>query len=101
LCTWSKGAKIEIGNDVGISGGSIVANKSIEIGDGTLIGANTTIIDTDFHPIKSNNRRYDKKGIASKPIKIGKNVFIGMNCIVLKGSTISDNSVIPAGTIVR
>jgi acetyltransferase-like isoleucine patch superfamily enzyme len=101
FCTWEKDAKIKIGNDVGISGGSIVASKSIEIGDGTLIGTNCTIIDTDFHPAKSEKRRYDKKNIKSAPIKIGKNVFIGMNAIILKGVTVSDNSVIPAGAVIR
>jgi acetyltransferase-like isoleucine patch superfamily enzyme len=101
LCTWSKSAEINIGDDVGISGGSIVASKRVEIGRGTLIGANTTIIDTDFHPIKSLNRRYDKEGIKSDPVKIGKNVFIGMNCIILKGVIVPDNSIVPAGSVVN
>ena len=35
------------------------------------------------------------------PIKIGNNVWIGANSIILKGVTIGDNSVIAAGTIVR
>lgn len=101
ICTWSKDAVIRIGNDVGISGGSIVAEKGIEIGDGTIIGANSTIIDTDFHPLKSDNRRYSTDDVKSKPVKIGKNVFIGMNCIILKGVTIPDNAIVPAGSVVR
>jgi len=101
LCTWSSNAQIIIGNDVGISGGSIVATEKIEIGDGTLIGANCMIIDSNFHPIKSANRRYDKKNIMSASIKIGRNVFLGTGCIILKGSTIPDNSVVPAGKVVR
>jgi len=101
ICTWAKGAKIVIGNDVGISGGAIVAAKKVTIGDGTLIGANTLIIDSDFHPIKSKKRRYSKRGIKSAPITIGKNVFIGTNCTILKGANIKDNSVVPAGATVR
>ncbi|HJY98733.1 MAG TPA: acyltransferase [Patescibacteria group bacterium] len=101
ICTWSATARIIIGNDVGISGGSIVASNKIEIGDGTIVGANCTIIDTDFHPIKSAFRRYDKKRIKSMPVKIGKNVFVGMNCIILKGATIPDNAVVPAGSVIR
>jgi acetyltransferase-like isoleucine patch superfamily enzyme len=101
FCTWSSTALIKIGNDVGISGGSIVSAEGIEIGDGTLIGANTTIIDTDFHPIQSPERRYDKENIRSKKVMIGKNVFIGANCIILKGSVIPDNSIVPAGSVVR
>jgi len=101
LCTWKKGALIKVGKDVGISGGSIVAAKKIEIGDGTLIGANTTIIDTDFHPLESPRRRYETKNVRSAPVKIGKNVFIGTNAIILKGVNIPDNFVIPAGSVVR
>ncbi len=101
ICTWNKKAVIKIGRDVGISGGSIVAADRIEIGDGTLIGANTTIIDTDFHPISSEKRRYATKNVKSRPIVIGKNVFIGMNSIILKGVTIPDNSIVPAGSVVR
>jgi acetyltransferase-like isoleucine patch superfamily enzyme len=101
LCTWSDRALIKVGDDVGISGGSIVSAERIEIGDGTLIGANTTIIDTDFHPLKSLNRRYEVKNVRTKNIKIGNNVFIGANCLILKGSVIPDNSVVPAGSIVR
>ncbi len=101
MCTWNKGAQIVIGNDVGISGGSIVASQKIEIGNGTIIGANTTIIDTDFHPLKSERRRYDKDNVQSQSIRIGNNVFIGMNCVILKGSDIPNNSIVPAGSVVR
>lgn len=99
--TWAKNAQIKIGNNVGISGGVISASTKIIIGDDTLIGANCTIIDTDFHPIRAIDRRYSKKNVSSKPIKIGKNVFIGMNSTILKGVTIGDNSVIAAGSVVR
>lgn len=101
ICTWRPSAKIVIGRDVGISGGSIVASDSVEIGDGTLIGANTTIIDTDFHPVASLKRRYETKNVKSGPVRIGKNVFIGMNSQILKGVIIPDNSIIPAGSVIR
>lgn len=101
ICTWSRGAQIIIGDDVGVSGVSIVSNNKVVIGSGTIIGANCTIIDTDFHPVKSNSRRYDKENIKTLPVVIGKNVFVGMNSIILKGSTIPDNSIVPAGSVVR
>lgn len=99
LCTWQPGAEIIIGDDVGISGGAICATQTISIGSGTLIGANCTIIDSDFHPIISPNRRYQSSG-KSSPVVIGKNVFIGTGCIILKGTQIGDNSVIAAGSVV-
>ena len=101
ICTWGKDAVIRIGHNVGISGGSIIASKNVEIGDGTIIGANSTIMDTDFHPLASFARRYSKENVKSRPVKIGKNVFIGMNCTILKGVTIPDNSIVPAGSVIR
>jgi len=101
ITTWSANAQILIGNDVGVSGGSICAAERIEIGDETIIGANCTIIDTDFHPLKSDSRRYEVSGVKTQPVKIGKNVFVGTGAIILKGVTIPDNSIIPAGAVVR
>lgn len=100
LATRSKTAKIIIGDDVGISGGSIVAAESIRIGDNVLIGANCMIIDNDFHPLSHEERRYSKTNISIKPVVIGDNVFIGANTIILKGTVIGNNSVIGAGSVV-
>lgn len=100
ICTWGKGALINIGNDVGISGGSIVASKEIKIGDRVLIGANSTIIDTNFHPLKG-EKRYSKANVENKSVTIGDDVFVGMNAIILKGNNVKNNSIIPAGEVVR
>jgi acyl-[acyl carrier protein]--UDP-N-acetylglucosamine O-acyltransferase len=37
---------------------------------------------------------------AMSPVKIGNNVFLGMNAIILKGVTINDNVIIGAGSVV-
>lgn len=94
-------AEIVIGNNVGISGATIYARKSIKIGDNTLIGGNTKIIDNDFHPVDPAVRLvtpHDSMGVRS--IEIGENVFIGCNCLILKGTKIGENSVIGAGSVV-
>lgn len=94
--------KIQIGNRVGISGVTIYARDSVVIGDDTLIGANTKIFDNDFHPTDSNQRlQQDMSALVSKPVVIGKNVFIGCNCIIVKGTTIGDNCVVGAGSVVH
>jgi acetyltransferase-like isoleucine patch superfamily enzyme len=101
IVTRTKEAKIEIGNNVGISGATIYARKGIFIGDNTLIGANVKILDNDFHPLEVQARnRDDKDSIRSKDIFIGKDCFIGCNALILKGTKIGDGSVVGAGSIV-
>lgn len=70
---------------------TIVSHELIEIHDGTTIGPNVCIYDHD----------HDGKGkFITKPVIIGKNVWIGAGCILLKGVTIGDGSIIGAGCIV-
>jgi len=101
IITAKGSARIEIGDDVGMSGITIYAREYIKIGKKALIGANTKIFDNDFHPTEP-QIRYETPGkqIPSKPVIIGDNVFIGCNVLVLKGVTIGENSVIGAGSVV-
>lgn len=91
---------ISIGENVGISG-TTVYGSDIVIGDYTIIGANSKIIDFDFHSTDYLERRTDsQKSIKSKPIRIGNDVFIGCNTIILKGTIIGDRCIIGAGSVV-
>lgn len=98
----ASGSKIVIGDNVGISGSTINATTSITIGDNTIIGSGCLITDTDSHPIKAADRlRPNWPTLTkSKPIVIGKNVFIGARSIVMKGVTIGDGAVVGAGSVV-
>lgn len=108
IVTRAPGAYIRIGNNVGMSGVTIYARKGIEIGENTAIGGNTKILDNDFHPIEAETRNKllaDKNGgdsdlVPAKPIKIGKNCFIGCNAIILKGTELGDGCVVGAGAVV-
>lgn len=102
LRTLRLGAQIVVGEDTGMSGGSICAASSIRIGSGCLIGANVTLTDTDFHAINPVNRRSNNNPdeIAVAPIVIEDNVFIGADVFILKGVTIGKNSVIGAASVV-
>jgi acetyltransferase-like isoleucine patch superfamily enzyme len=101
LRTLSSNARISIGDRVGISGGSICAAKCVEIGDDTMLGANVTIADTDFHSLYSAFRGgHEHATIQTAEVRIGKRVLIGTNAIVLKGVTIGDNSVVGGGSVV-
>lgn len=94
-------ANITIGNNVGMSSTVLWSHKKIVIGNNVRIGGNCILIDTDAHDINYINRRSPAtdRGAAS-PIIIEDDVFIGTNCIILKGVTIGARSIIAAGSIV-
>lgn len=97
------GGIIEIGNGFGISGSTIYAFDSIKIGKNATIGANCKIIDNDFHPLEAEKRNANLNEEFTKraPIIIGDNCFIGMNSIILKGTTLGDNVIVGAGSVVH
>ncbi len=95
-------SKIIIGSNVALIGTSITCRTtSIEIMDGVIIAPNVIIVDSDFHDLWSPDNRNCRMGYENdKAVKICKNVWIGMNSVILKGVTIGENSVIGAGSVV-
>jgi acetyltransferase-like isoleucine patch superfamily enzyme len=89
---------ISIGNNSGLTGTTIAAANKVIIGNNVLIGAYCTIVDTDFHDPDPSKR--DTCSFTPKPVFIEDNVFLGMNCMILKGVTIGKNSVIGANSVV-
>ena len=63
----------------------------IEIGDNTIIGYRTTILTHEF--------LIDELRIGE--VKIGKNVMIGTNCVILPGVKIGDNAIVAAYSLVN
>jgi acetyltransferase-like isoleucine patch superfamily enzyme len=100
-------ATITIGNHVGMSSPCIWIQNKLTIGNHVKIGGNCLILDTDTHQIDFLARRGEKTTkdnvtttIQSAPITIEDDVWIGANCIILKGVTIGARSVIGAGSVV-
>jgi len=90
------GKNIKIGKNVFINACCRFQDQGgIEIGDGALIGHNTTIatLNHDFNPNKRQN-------LTPSPVKIGKKVWIGSDCTILPGVTIGDGAIIGAGSVV-
>ena len=109
ISTLRTDATISIGADARMSGTVICAGTSVRIGDRVMLGANTTITDTDSHPIDYRERfagrfghdqRLASSHMAMAPVVIEDDVFIGMHAIVLKGITIGRGAVVAAGSIV-
>src|SRR5690606_2439863 len=100
LSTRTAGASIRIGEGCGLTGTVIVASERIEIGARVLIGANSTITDTDFQPLAAAARAVDINAGSSAPVVIEDDAFIGMQAIILKGVHIGRGSVVGAGSVV-
>lgn len=106
----------EIGNGVKICSGfnglinvernvGIYDYTFIDIHDKLMIGENTLIAPfcyiTDYdHITEISDKNIHEQGYSSIGIKIGSNVWIGANAVILKGVTIGNNSVIGAGAVV-
>lgn len=86
---------VKIGNNCFFNDNcSINCQKSIIIGNNCIFGTNVLLFDHD-HDYKNDMSKYVRKNI-----KIGNNVWIGANVIILKGVNIGNNCVIAAGSIV-
>ena len=91
----SKTGSLVLGERVFINtGATIVANRSIVLGDDCLIGDLVAIFDTDFHPIEPSCP------VRFAPVRLGANVWVGRSATILPGVTIGDHAVIAAGSIV-
>ena len=90
------GAILELKRGAGVSSSQLIANVGIEVGEDSMIGAGCLICDSDMHEVPLGSG----KPVAMAPIKIGKRVFVGARCIILKGVTIGDGAVIGAGSVV-
>lgn len=94
-------AKLQIGNNVGLSNCAIFCSHKITISDFVFIGGDCKIYDTDFHSIYIEDRKNKPEtGVNCAPILIKTGAFIGGGVIVLKGVTIGENAVIAAGSVV-
>jgi len=97
----SPGARLTIGNHTGISGATLYCAREISIGDHVTLGVGATIYDTDFHPLDFMDRRYDRKDqIASAPVRVCDDAWIGANATLLKGVTVGRGAVVAAGAVV-
>lgn len=100
LATRTRDALISLGNDCGLSGVAVVAASAIRLGDRVLVGANSLICDTDFHPLEPARRRAAPAAGASAPVTIEDDVFVGTRALILKGVRIGRGAVVGAGAVV-
>ncbi len=80
------------------SGCEFNITERLVIGRDCLIASGTRFVDHD-HGIANGTLMRDQPEVRT-PIVLGDDVWIGCNCVVLKGVTIGDGAVIAAGSVV-
>jgi acetyltransferase-like isoleucine patch superfamily enzyme len=70
----------------------------IQIGDDCLIASGCVFVDHDHGMDRTRPMRGQIQDV--RPIRIGSNVWIGANAVILKGIEIGDGAVVGAGSIV-
>lgn len=100
IFTDSHNAQIKIGDNVGMSSTRMWIHSGLTIGNNVKIGGGVLIMDTDCHPMDYQIRRSSNENTKYAPIIIEDDVWVGAQCIVLKGVTIGARSIIGAGSVV-
>ncbi|GGE55706.1 transferase family hexapeptide repeat protein [Pedobacter psychrotolerans] len=111
--------KVIVGNRSFVGNSHLISRNKIEIGNDVFIAWGGYIYDHDSHSLDYRERQNDitdqlldyKAGrsfitnknwsvVNSKPIIICDHVWIGMNCLILKGVTIGEGAIVGAGSVV-
>lgn len=107
-----QGGRIEIGECCYFTNSILLAEHLIRIGSFVMMGWNVTVTDSDFHPIQPAQRLQDaiacsaagdgraRPPVATRPVVIEDDVWIGPNATILKGVTIGRGAVVEAGALV-
>lgn len=96
----AEGGNIRLGRDTSINQGTILsARQAVAIGDGTRIGENCSIRDSD-HRVDP-DLPVAESGFVTRPVTIGSNVWLGRQVTILPGVTIGDGAVIGAHSLVN
>jgi maltose O-acetyltransferase len=92
------GYNIRLGPGVFLNFGCVFLDGlAIEVGEGCQIGPAVQVLTAD-HPRDPELRR---QGLEyGRPVRIGRNVWIGGGAIVLPGVTVGDDAIIGAGSVV-
>lgn len=92
------GTNIRLGRGVFVNFGCIFLDVAgIEVGEGCQIGPAVQVLTAD-HP---RDPRLRREGFESgRPVRIGRNVWIGGGAIILPGVTVADDAIVGAGSVV-
>jgi acetyltransferase-like isoleucine patch superfamily enzyme len=99
LGTYQVAGTARIGNGVVMSNGIVMhCADSIEVGDLTIVGEYTTITDSSHRRTAPDVAVHHVA--ESKPVTIGRNIWIGAHAVITRGVTVGDQSFVGAGAVV-
>ncbi|MFO1186645.1 MAG: acyltransferase [Alphaproteobacteria bacterium] len=101
LSTWAHPdrpqPRITIGDFALIMPGAMVnAALEIEIGEGSMLASQVMISDSDWHDRYDRTREPD----TNAPVRLARNVWVGLRAIICKGVSIGENAIVGAGAVV-
>lgn len=93
-------AKVTIGRNVTWNYGCmVVGHEQIDIGNNVQFGPNVLVYDHD-HDFRVQGG-LNNVDFVTKPVKIGNNVWIGANVVILRGTQIGDDCVVASGSVLN
>ncbi len=104
--------RMSIGDCALVHGAWIICDAAVDIGDYALISWNVVLMDSYRLSRELKTRRADLRRLArsalrrptvetpAKPIRIGRNVWIGFECCVLPGVSVGEGSIVGARSVV-
>jgi acetyltransferase-like isoleucine patch superfamily enzyme len=102
---YSNRPRLVIGNNVRIAHDQMfVVAREISIGDNCRISTQCWIADSnghssEFDPTTGKHKPPDANDV--RPVILGKNVWLGRNCLLFPGVKIGEGAIISAGSVVR
>ncbi len=95
-----RGAKCSMGKNVSLNASNVITcRERITLGNDVTLSPNVQIYDHDHDYACEGGVAAGR--FKTSPVDIGSNVWIGANCVILRGTKIGDNCVIGANTVVK
>jgi acetyltransferase-like isoleucine patch superfamily enzyme len=92
--------ELRVGEAVLISFADVLAcTERIAIGDRCGLGERVSITDSD-HTHDGSDSHWQRQPLRVTPVRLGRNVLVSANAVVLRGTLIGDNAVVGAGAVV-